>query len=90
MNILNIQECADFFRKYYLKTFYLVTTYNGKSFILVGEKGNFPHLMGIQKNTYRSNGYNKPQFSYIPFILSNNGYSTILYVFSPLLLAIST
>lgn len=62
MNILNIQECADFFRKYYLKTFYLVTTYNGKSFILVGEKGNFPHLMGIQKNTYRSNGYNKPQF----------------------------
>lgn len=56
MNILNIQECADFFRKSYLKTFYLVTTYNGKSFILVGEKGNFPHLMGIQKNTYRSNG----------------------------------
>lgn len=46
MNITAIQQCADFFQKYYLKTFYLVITYVGKSFILIGEKANFPHLMG--------------------------------------------
>ena len=49
MNISHIQSCADFFVENYLKTFYLVITYNGNSFILIGEKSNFPHLMGIQK-----------------------------------------
>ena len=61
MNITDIQTCADFFLEKYLKTFYLVITYNNKSFILIGEKGNFPHLMGIPNGTYRSNGYNRPQ-----------------------------
>lgn len=61
MNITDIQLCADFFQENYLRTFYLVITYNGSSFILIGEKANFPHLMGIQNNTYRSNGYNRPQ-----------------------------
>lgn len=61
MNITDIQSCADFYQENYLKTFYLVITYFGKSFILIGEKGNFPHLMGIQKNTYRSNGYGNPK-----------------------------
>lgn len=55
MNITDIQSCADFFRDNYLNTFYLVITYNGNSFILIGEKSNFPHLMGIQNRTYRSN-----------------------------------
>ena len=45
MNITTIQSCADFFLENYLKTFYLVITYNGNSFILIGEKANFPHLM---------------------------------------------
>jgi hypothetical protein len=62
MNITDIQRCADFFQENYLKTFYLVITYNGKSFMLIGEKGNFPHLMGIPHNTYKSNGYNRPQY----------------------------
>ena len=62
MNITDIQQCADFFQEHYLKTFYLVITYYGKSFILIGEKANFPHLMGIQHRTYRSNGYNRPQY----------------------------
>ena len=48
MNITTIQSCADFFLENYLKTFYLVITYNGNSFILIGDKANFPHLMGIQ------------------------------------------
>ena len=61
MNITHIQACADFFQENYLKTFYLVITYNGKSFILIGEKANFPHLMGIPKNTYKSHGYNNPK-----------------------------
>ena len=50
MNIIDIQTCADFFQINYLKTFYLVVNYNNKSFILIGEKGNFPHLMGIQNS----------------------------------------
>ena len=48
MDITDIQSCADFFQDNYLKTFYLVIIYNGSSFILIGEKANFPHLMGIQ------------------------------------------
>lgn len=71
MNISAIQICADFFHENYLKTFYLVITYNGKSFILIGEKANFPHLMGIQNNTYRSNGYNRPQFLFNDIIGRN-------------------
>lgn len=62
MDITDIQSCADFFQDNYLKTFYLVITYNGSSYILIGEKTNFPHLMGIQNSTYRSNGYNQPQY----------------------------
>lgn len=61
MNITDIEACADFYQKNYLKTFYLVITYFGKSFILIGEKENFPHLMGIQKKIYRSNGYLSPK-----------------------------
>ena len=52
MNITDIQQCAVFFQKNYLKTFYFVITYHGKSFILIGEKSNFPHLMGIQNQIY--------------------------------------
>ena len=61
MNITDIQQCAVFFQKNYLKTFYFVITYHGKSFILIGEKSNFPHLMGIQNQIYHSNGYRRPQ-----------------------------
>lgn len=71
MNISHIQSCADFFVENYLKTFYLVITYNGNSFILIGERSNFPHLMGIQKNTYRSNGYNRPQHLFHDIINRN-------------------
>ena len=71
MNITDIQACADFFQDNYLKTFYFVITYNGKSFMLIGEKANFPHLMGIPSNTYRSNGYNKPQYLFNDIIGRN-------------------
>jgi hypothetical protein len=77
MNITAIQQCADFFQKYYLKTFYLVITYVGKSFILIGEKANFPHLMGIKNRTYRSNGYNRPQHLFND-IISRNAVSTAI------------
>lgn len=71
MDITDIQSCADFFQENYLKTFYIVVTYNGKSFILIGEKGNFPHLMGIEKNTYRSNGYSNPKVLFNDIIKRN-------------------
>lgn len=71
MNITDIHKCADFFQENYLKTFYLVITYNGNSFILIGEKANFPHLMGIPNKTYRSNGYNKPQYLFNDIIAGN-------------------
>lgn len=64
MNITDIQQCADFYQENYLKTFYLIVTYNGTSFILIGEKKNFPHLMGIRKEIYKSNGYNNPKKLY--------------------------
>lgn len=60
MDKIDIKRCAEFFTKHYLEIFYIITTYNGNSFILVGEKANFPHLMGIEKNKYKSNGYSKP------------------------------
>ena len=64
MDITNIQRCADYYQKNYLETFYLVSTYHGKSFILIGEKENFPHLMGIAKPIYNSNGYRSPYALY--------------------------
>ena len=72
MNILDIQSCADYFYDNYLQTFYLITTYNNKSFILIGEKSNFPHLMGISKPTYRSNGYARPSHLFNAIINRQN------------------
>lgn len=68
MDINDIRVCAKYFEKTYLKTFYIVTTFNGKSFILIGEKNNFPHLMGINKNVYKSNGYRNPSKLYSDII----------------------
>lgn len=64
MDLRDIQENAQFYQNNYLETFYLITTYLGRSFILIGERENFPHLMGIRKSTYRSNGYRNPKFLY--------------------------
>ena len=47
MNITDIQRCAHYYQKNYLETFYIVSTYYGKSFILIGEKENFPHLRSL-------------------------------------------
>lgn len=64
MDITNIRRCAAYYQTNYLETFYLVSTYHGKSFILIGEKENFPHLMGIAKQIYKSNGYRSPYALY--------------------------
>lgn len=72
MNITDIQLCADHFYNEYLRTFYLITTYNNKSFILIGEKSNFPHLMGIGKATYRSHGYARPAHLFNAIISRQN------------------
>lgn len=64
MDITDIQRCAVYYQINYLETFYLVSTYYGKSFILIGEKENFPHLMGIAKLIYKSNGYRSPYALY--------------------------
>lgn len=71
MDIRDIQQNAQFYQKYFLETFYLVTTYFGKSFILIGERENFPHLMGIGKNVYRSNGYRRPGYLYKDILAGN-------------------
>lgn len=59
MDISDIRKCAEHYRDYFINRFYIVTTSNGTCFTLIGEKNNFPHLMGINKNTYTSNGYKK-------------------------------
>jgi hypothetical protein len=64
MDITDIQKCAEFYKTEYLEKFYIVTTFNGNGFILVAEKNNFPHLMGIEYNVYKSNGYSKPNKLY--------------------------
>lgn len=64
MNQAKVQMCAAFYQINYLETFYLVSTYYGRSFILIGEKENFPHLMGISKQIYKSNGYRSPYALY--------------------------
>lgn len=78
MNIEDIQFCADYFQTNYLQTFYLTVTYSGKSFILIGEKENFPHLMGIQKTTYRSNGYNSPKILFNDIIRRRSIHTNII------------
>ena len=64
MNITDIRVCADYYQANYLETFYLISTYFGRSFILIGEKENFPHLMGIANTTYKSHGYRSPKTLY--------------------------
>ena len=59
MNLLDIQECANNFKTNYIEKFYIITTYNDKSFMLVGEKDNFPHLMGVPRKLYLSHGYKR-------------------------------
>lgn len=43
-----------------------------------GEKANFPHLMGIQHNTCKSNGYSKPQFLFNDIIQRNSVSTAII------------
>lgn len=57
MDITDIRNCAEYYQETYLETYYILTTYNGNCFILVGNKNNFAHLMGIEQSVYRSNGY---------------------------------
>ena len=64
MDLSDVQRCADFYQLNYLETFYLVNTYYGRSFVLIGERENFPHLMGIANKTYKSNGYRTPKALY--------------------------
>lgn len=75
MDINDIRCCAYYYQKNYLETFYIISTYHGKSFILIGEKENFPHLVGIAKQTYRSNGYRSP-FALYKDILMERAVST--------------
>lgn len=71
MNIGDVQACADYYQKEFLETFYLISTYNGNSFMLIGEKENFPHLMGIAKRVYNSNGYKSPKKLYKDILMRN-------------------
>lgn len=64
MNIIDIQKCANYYKKQFVEQFYIITTYSDSSFILVAEKTNFPHLMGIPQKIYRSNGYAKAHWLY--------------------------
>lgn len=59
MNSNDIYKCARYYRDNYINQFYIVTTYNDNTFIVVGEKKNFPHLMGIPHKKLLSNGYPK-------------------------------
>ena len=72
MDINDIRNCANYYQKNFLETFYIISTYSGKSFILIGEKANFPHLVGIAKSTYNSNGYRKPTNLYNDIISGKN------------------
>lgn len=64
MNITDIQRCANYYKNKFVEQFYIITTYSESSFILVAEKTNFPHLMGISRGRYVSNGYSKAQKLY--------------------------
>ncbi|MBP3700643.1 MAG: hypothetical protein J6I64_02015, partial [Lachnospiraceae bacterium] len=57
MNLLDVRKCAAFYQENFLKKYYVLITYNRNGFVLVGEKKNFPHLVGIKKNVWMSNGY---------------------------------
>lgn len=64
MNYADIQQCANFYKNKFVEQFYIVTTYNDTSFILIAEQDNFPHLMGISRKQYVSNGYSKAKKLY--------------------------
>lgn len=72
MNYYDIQKCANFYKNKFVEQFYIVTTFNKNSFILIAEKNNFPHLMGIKKQQYISNGYGKARKLYDDILLGKN------------------
>lgn len=78
MNIDDIRQCAHYFTNNYLETFYIVVTYNGNGFILIGEKENFPHLMGISNRRYKANGYGNPRKLYKDIISGGHINSSII------------
>jgi hypothetical protein len=72
MDVNDIRLCANYYQENFLETFYIVSTYSGKSFILIGEKSNFPHLVGIDKSIYNSNGYRSPKTLYRDIIIGKS------------------
>lgn len=71
MDIADVRSRAQFYKENFLETFYLVSTYNGRSFVLIGEQENFSHLMGIKRDVYRSNGYRNPKTLYKDILEGN-------------------
>lgn len=64
MDIHDIQLCSDYYTNNFLDQYYIITTYYNRSFILIGELENFPHLMGIPKAVYKAHGYRNPRTLY--------------------------
>lgn len=75
MNINDVQKCARYYLDNFIKQFYIVTTYNDNTFIVVGERKNFPHLMGIPHKKLLSNGYPKSSRFYAD-VLENKQITT--------------
>lgn len=53
LGITDVQNCANFFQKEYIDKIYKIETLNQNTFWLSSEKSNFPHLIGIKRNTFQ-------------------------------------
>lgn len=77
MNINDVQKCARYYRDNFINQFYIVTTYNDNTFIVVGERKNFPHLVGVPRDKLKSNRYPKSARFYAD-MLDNKAVTTNL------------
>ena len=64
MNINDVRTSAIYYKRNFLESYYFMSTLNGKSYLLVGEKMNFAHLIGIPQSVYTSHGYPKAERLY--------------------------
>lgn len=60
----DVRKCAHYFHDEFIMKYYVLTTYNNDTFILVSNTSNFAHLVGIKRNDIRSCGYRNSTLLY--------------------------
>lgn len=71
MNINDIRICALYFERNFINSYFYISTYSNNTYLLVSEKKNFPHLVGIKRSARISCGYSNGNYLFNEIILNH-------------------